>query len=473
MTSSINDEEIQARSLGQLLREAAADELAQLDAGPKLDAGVPPTASGTDVVTSLWGSSERLMREEGGALSEEDRAWMENAQARLSRSLRSRMPSEAVISALAKAQADAPLRKGSSRGVWVGVAGLAAAAAVAFFVASNIPDDDGAITFTVSGASSSSLKTGRVVAPLSRERTLSFSDGSTLKLEPAGSLRVRQTDAQGAEVVVERGRLTSQVTHREGTSWSVFAGPYEIQVVGTQFTTEWDPIKQRLEVLLDEGAVRVVGADIEDHVSLKAGQRLIATPSDTWSVNSRAVASDEVASTQQELGAQEPAVQRATSSRTAKPATSLVWGKLLAEGQFSRIMEEAQGIGLSKCISSCSISRLRSLADAARYTGDFATAERALLSLRARSPREAVRAGYLLGSLNEARGQTAGSLEWYVGYLREAPTGAFAAEALAGKMRAEHALGRKADAKSTASEYLRRHPSGASAATARRILNKK
>jgi hypothetical protein len=40
-------------------------------------------------------------------------------------------------------------------------------------------------------------------------------------------------------------------------------------------------------------------------------------------------------------------------------------------------------------------------------------------------------------------------------------------------MRALLALGQHQDAQRAATEYLRRHPSGASAATARRILEKK
>lgn len=490
-------EELTAQALGQLLRDAATFELSLQDAEWRARSGrapesVPPAvrspkshrastpdapypeASGTDVVKALWGTEGPT----SSPLSAEDRAWMAQAELRLKDRLKQGQPSETVLSALAKARADRDPEVKALRGkarVWAGGLGLAAAALLGFVLSASIASEHDALTYSVAGELAKPTEGGRVEAPAGDKKTLAFSDGSVLELAEKGSLRVRQTDEHGAEVVVERGRLSSAVKHKEETSWSVFAGPYEIQVVGTRFTTDWDPNSQKIVVLLDEGSVKVVGADIEDHVVLKPGQRFTAQVNQTWSVTSQKA--EEAATAALPLPADEAQRSDHDSLPSAAPSQKALvepsWEELLSNGKFTDVMDLARKAGIARCINSCSISRLRTLADAARYTGELDTAEKALLSLRARSPREALRAAYLLGSMSEARGQAAQALRWYAGYLVESPGGSFAAEALGGKMRAEHALGRHSDARSSASEYLRRYPSGASAATARRILNKK
>jgi hypothetical protein len=333
---------------------------------------------------------------------------------------------------------------------------------------------------------------GRVRSPQSEARTLEFSDGSVLKLAQGGSVRVREVDEHGAEVVIENGRLHSSVQHLEDAAWSVFAGPYEIQVIGTKFSTEWDPSTQKLVVSLAEGSVRVVGSDIEDHVALKPGQRFEAAARQAWKVTAESPSEEAQKDSGEvdglgktEAGTDESQEASAVSSQkqvlaaaersdeSHAPAGGPTWSALLRDGKNGEILAQAKLSGLESCYSSCSVARLRALADAARYKGEVKIAREALTHLRNRSPGEAPRAGYLLGSLSEARGQAAGALTWYNAYLTEAPNGTFSSEARAGKMRALHALGRQTDAQGAANEYLRLYPHGASATTARRILNKK
>lgn len=346
------------------------------------------------------------------------------------------------------------------------------------FSLSSLGRKDSAITFVVEGerlGESTPQSVGRVRAPKGEDRKLAFSDGSILKLEKGGSLRVRETSARGALVVIEEGLLESQVKPLAGTSWSVFAGPYEIVVTGTRFSTQWDPKSQNLIVLLNEGSVQVVGAGIENHVALKPGQRFEASPRDSWRVTAQQPTQPDPPASEKTLPEVEPKEAQPSASLSPLPSTqpSSDWPALLSHGKFTEIVEEARNQGLETCYETCSLSRLRALADAARYSGEVDLAKDALLRLRSRSPSEAARAGYLLGSLSEARGQAAQALSFYNGYLREAPAGALAAEALAGKMRALHTLGRKTDAERAANDYLRLHPSGTSAATARKILSKK
>jgi hypothetical protein len=368
------------------------------------------------------------------------------------------------------------------------VGGLLVAAGALFAVGWSLKGDEDALTFTIKDERAAEpQEVGRVRAPKTESRTLEFSDGSRLKLAEGGSVRVRETDEHGAEVVIENGRLHSSVKHLKKTSWSVFAGPYEIQVIGTKFSTEWDPATQRLVVLLDEGSVRVVGSDIEDHVALKPGQRFEAAPRQAWKVTAQtpmeiAAHSLDLSSSEQTATARDTqtkaleagAVSSVPPSEARTPSTAGPnWADLLRDGKNAEILSDAKRLGLATCYATCTVPRLRALADAARYGGEVSVARDALTHLRSRSPAESARAGYLLGSLSEARGQAASALNWYNTYLSEAPQGPFAAEARAGKMRAYHALGRHSDAQSAASEYLRLYPRGSSAAIARRILDKR
>jgi hypothetical protein len=145
------------------------------------------------------------------------------------------------------------------------------------------------------------------------------------------------------------------------------------------------------------------------------------------------------------------------------------WESRIARGEFAEIVKEAEARGTAACLGNCSAGDLRALSDAARYTGNGELSEQSLLALRKRFGSGQGRdAAFLLGRLYEPRGASA--LTWYDTYLREAPTGAFAAEALAGKMRVVRRLSGRQAAAPIAREYLQRFPKGVSVSTAREIL---
>ena len=77
-------------------------------------------------------------------------------------------------------------------------------------------------------------------------------------------------------------------------------------------------------------------------------------------------------------------------------------------------------------------------------------------------------AAFLLGRVHEAQSPGAAA-RWYETYLSESSDGEFAAEALAGRMRAVSAERGPLAAKPLALEYLRRYPVGVQAKTARKI----
>jgi hypothetical protein len=77
-----------------------------------------------------------------------------------------------------------------------------------------------------------------------------------------------------------------------------------------------------------------------------------------------------------------------------------------------------------------------------------------------------------LGRLEEAAGHAAKALEWYDGYLRETPSGPYAAEALGSKMGVLQRVYGSDKARPVAEDYLRRFPRGSYSAAAQALTAK-
>jgi TolA-binding protein len=271
-----------------------------------------------------------------------------------------------------------------------------------------------------------------------------------------------------------------KVAHRPGSTWSFLGGPFEVRVTGTRFELDWDPASEVLELGMSEGSVEVHGP-LGGAVSVRAGQRFraeLATRRMTV-----VDAEEEVAASAPPSDAPAPSDAPGTESSRARepnqertepsaPAQRESWPKLVANGDFDLVVKQANERGLDACFRTCGASDLRALADAARYTSKSDVAERALTSLRQRFPSsaESRAAGFLLGRLAEARGALSTAQSWYETYLSEAPSGALAAEALAGKMRTILSTRGRAAAEPVARDYLSRYPEGVHAKPARRVL---
>ena len=90
-------------------------------------------------------------------------------------------------------------------------------------------------------------------------------DGSSLKVEPRSRVEVRDRTASALKLVLARGRIACDVTHREGRSFVVAAGGVEVRVVGTRFTVANEEAQagRRVEVRVERGTVEVRGSDGE------------------------------------------------------------------------------------------------------------------------------------------------------------------------------------------------------------------
>jgi len=315
-----------------------------------------------------------------------------------------------------------------------------------------------------------------------------FSDGSEIDARPGSRLRIDETRSNGARVLIERGTAAARVKHRDRSRWVFSAGPFDVRVIGTKFDLDWDPVGQVVSLTLHEGAVEVASPVGQSHCIVRAGQRFRA------SLGDGSMTLENIADTQRVAVGRN--ADRAVASRSELQASAAVeltpttkhhtvreeprrkpvakpssWSKLVRRGEFQSVVDAALAGDIAATLATCSAAEARALADAARYTDQSELAERALSAIRSRFPdsRHSGAAGFLLGRVNETRGRTAEADRWYQGYLDEAPSGEYAADALAGRMRAVFARSGAEAARPIAREYLERFPQGVHLRMARRL----
>jgi hypothetical protein len=186
---------------------------------------------------------------------------------------------------------------------------------------------------------------------------------------------------------------------------------------------------------------------------------------------SELASASEVASGRQ--SSEPTSAHQARESDKAAESHSSDWPSLVRHGDFAAVVDAATLRGIDLTLRVASAADVRALADAARYTGHAELAERSLSALRNRFPgtRQSAAAAFLLGRTLESSGGMHEADRFYSLYLSESPDGEFAAEALAGHMRAVAALQGPQAAKPVALEYLRRYRAGVHAETARRLAN--
>jgi ferric-dicitrate binding protein FerR (iron transport regulator) len=340
-----------------------------------------------------------------------------------------------------------------------------------------------ALAFNVEGAEISNPN--YVVAKGDAPAQMKFTDGSSVELAPTARLRVQQVTADGATVVLERGRALANVVHRSTTHWKVLAGPFEITVVGTRFQTDWDPASESLTVDLYQGSLQIDGQRSGESAVLQKGQRFRAVGRTThWSISPIDDANDVVSSTPAAPDVSRPKAASAAVVAPGTPAAAPAkvaavtparapqqdWAGAMSKGDFSRVVSEAEARGIASCLDQCSIAEVRYLADAARYTRRFELAEQALGTLRRRAPGEAPAAAYLLGALNESQGRSMAALRWYEQCVAEAPTGRVVSEAQAGRLRMLMATNQLEAARAAARQYLVDYPRGVGVTTAHKLL---
>ncbi len=337
---------------------------------------------------------------------------------------------------------------------------------------------------------------------------LRFSEGTEVELGPGSKGRVASLTAHGASIVLDGGALHARVVHRPRAHWSVSAGPFDIQVTGTAFDVAWSAASERLEVALHDGSVVVQGPSLLHGVRVVAGQRLVArarvgevelsslfdpqardTPAASASVDPAAAIAPSAAAASATATATVTATASAAVGSVASTEVARVgpafekeappsrppnasWSELVSSGDFRAVLESARARGLEQTFHHANLRDLAALSDAARYAGERALARRGLLLQRTRfaSSAEARAAAFVLGRMADDAGTHTEALKWYDDYLREAPHGAFAAEALGRKLVVLVRIGRSSAAREVAEAYVQRFPTGPHLAYAQEVL---
>jgi TolA-binding protein len=311
-----------------------------------------------------------------------------------------------------------------------------------------------------------------------------FSDQSRLGIEPSAKIRVLGTDAHGAQVAIADGSIDVFVQPNKHSSWRFEAGPFSILVKGTTFRVGFEAAKGRLDLHMKTGVVEVRSPREDRVLTLRAGEslELFASPPREAPI---ATAVHVPATTPIPTPAEPPQASRIAAKhathgapgRLAVRDEALVghpvpWSDLIARGDFSAIVQDAERRGMDVTLAQGSALDLITLADAARYTRKHETARQALLALRARfaGSDRAKDAAFFLGRLSEVGAASSdAALTWYDTYLAEAGRGPFSSEALGRKLtllvRTDQELARK-----VARTYLQRFPKGNQAELARSVV---
>lgn len=315
------------------------------------------------------------------------------------------------------------------------------------------------------------------------ELPLRFSEGTVVVLAPDSRGRVDELHPRGARLVLERGTLRANVTHRVRGDWRFAAGPFEVAVTGTSLEIGWDPVRERFSTLVRSGAVRVMGPNVGAEVTVREGERCdVDLRLHTMQLH-RAVELPAAPPPEPEHVAEPPApieppapppapAIRATPTRhpSAHPSAPSrpSWTSLEERGRYEDAIAALQSAGLDSVLAAASDDELLRLARLARATGDAALARRALVTCRARfaHTKHAAVAAFELGRA----AAPAEAARWFAVYLDEQAEGPLAEEAGGRLVEALEVSGRHEDAVSAAKRSLAQFPHGPYASMARRVI---
>jgi ferric-dicitrate binding protein FerR (iron transport regulator)/TolA-binding protein len=365
---------------------------------------------------------------------------------------------------------------------WIGPLVFAAVAALAV-IGVWAGRKQSALEFVV-GGNGRHGRVGEWVAATAASLPIAFSDGTHLALAPRSRARIEAVDGNGARVVLERGALEASVRHREATRWSVDAGPYVVQVTGTEFSVAWDPESERFDLTLQEGSVVAFGPMLDEgrrvakgeHLSAFVGARRVDIVGEA-DQDAGVAPEHEVHPADQEHEHHEPSTHASAAvpePRATASHGSAAWRTLAREGSYREALREAEQVGFDAIVEGADAEDLALLADVARLGGAGGRAAAPLQALRRRYPHDprAASAAFHLGRLAfDGRAAHAEAARWFATYLAEQPSGPFAREAAGRLIEARERAGNITGARDAARDYLARYPTGPHAGKARSLLH--
>jgi transmembrane sensor len=304
--------------------------------------------------------------------------------------------------------------------VWAGAAMCAAAAVILVVRARGIdPGTQGTVASAWEGAQ---LETAADAL------SVTLVDGSSLKVEPRSRVEVGDRTPSALKLVLARGRIACDVTHRPGRSFVVAAGGVEVRVVGTRFAVANEEAEggTRVEVRVERGTVEVRGSGPgAEVVRVEAGH--------SWSQ----VTKTEALAGEAPAAADEVDVPARRAEKAHPPARART-----AAADARELFEQARGQW-----------RAGKMAEAARTY-------QALLASHPRDPRAGL-AAFELGRLRMDRlGDMAGAVQALEQAVALAPGAELREDALARLVAASAAAGERAGCARARTRYLTDYPTG-------------
>jgi hypothetical protein len=324
---------------------------------------------------------------------------------------------------------------------------LAAAAALVLVLALSRPS---AGPNAIEGGSFSNVSAGPAL--------LKLVDGSELQVAPSGRVDFQALSTESVRLVLSKGWVELDVTHRPGREFVVQAGGVDVVVRGTHFRVELiEGNPQVVKVSVTRGKV-----DVRERRSGNVAKQLSAGMA--WTMGQRDAGSVEpsaapsVALPSEAAPSPEPASPRAAVSAEADQFEQLYKARKLKQAYDS--LGDA---GFGRALDAAGPKRLLELADAARLSGHPRQAASAFDSLRRRYRSDA-RAGLASLELGRLRfdtlGDPAGALEAFRDAQALSRSPSVQEDALARQAQALEALGNAAGCRRVKADYLRRYPSG-------------
>lgn len=340
-----------------------------------------------------------------------------------------------------------------------------------------------------------------LAAPPDAPLEVTLPDETRLTVAAAGRIRLAEPTGEEQRIVLESGSLRARMPKDRGRRWRVAAGPFEVQVTGTEFTVAWEPEGERFSLELHEGSVRVLGPLLADGREVTAGQTLRVFGRQRMELTERSAALGPPAgpspaarpAESPELPAPpaerpeapespagpapgspvEPTPSFAASPPVAAPsAPKPDWEELALARRYAEALAAARETGLDRLCGTLPAASLSRLADVARYARQADDATKLLDCLRRRFPGtpEAAAAAFTYGRVvADVRGNALAATAWFELYLQEMPDGPLAREALGRLLEMYDRLGNAPAARRAAVRYLERFPDGAHAALAQRL----
>ena len=336
-----------------------------------------------------------------------------------------------------------------------------------------------------------------------------FDNGSRFELDARTAVRVVASNMETVKVDLSKGLLRADIKRNGETSWVISAGPYQVTVLGTAFSVDWDADSSILGVSVNKGKVLVRGGHLSEHgIRVQAGKRLVAD-GDKGSVAMESISGDsetaddeEIASatdtgppqdrpgmTEDGVAAREAdrsippgAAKKGSHIAAKRPASTVTpagdspsWKDLSDAREFAAAVAAARRQGLDELLTTLDANDLWALANAARYAHNATVSSRALMAVRERfaGSQRAFTAAFMLGRLKlDLEGNPTAATAWFETYLTEKPSGPLAEEALGRLIDACDKAGRKTEAARNAEIYLSRYDGGLFTKLARSILRK-